>query len=101
MGVILAKEVGDNHEWPYVPELHLEWEMDFHNNHIGRSLYLANPIADGWKMKDLVLQAIQNGDCRYLKPVNHILSPSWVGIQECSYCLNGILPNTVMLPTNQ
>jgi hypothetical protein len=100
IGYDLAKEVGDNHEYVRIPELRLEWEMDLHNNEVGRQITIANPFLDPNSYRILVLSAIQNGDCRYLKPVDHVLSGTYAA--DCQpACLNGILPTTVMLPTNQ
>jgi hypothetical protein len=100
IGEQLAIEVGDNHENKRFPVLHLEWEMDLFNNSVGRAIGLAHEDdGDLLTFQTFVLTAIANGECIYLTPINHVLSPPFDPI--CTTCLNGILPNTVSLPTNQ
>lgn len=102
IGETLAKEVGDNHEDSLIPELHLEWEMDFFNNAVGRAIGVAHPYPEGdiITLEAFVLSAMSNGECRYLKPVDHEISKAYDGGQTPGY-LNGILPFTIMIPTNE
>ncbi len=101
IGETLAIEVGNNHEFPRLPILHLEWEMDLFNNSIGRAISAEHPYPDG-DLNTLVFyveSAIHQGRCVYLDPVDHEVSDAFnLG---CPTCLNGILPTTITKPTNE
>ena len=80
----------------------IEKQMDLYNNNVGRAIGAAHPYPDGdvITFKTYVLNAISNGDCVYLKPVDHVLSPSY-NFDCLPTCLNGILPDTKRKPTNE
>ena len=44
------------------------------------------------------------GELRFINPLDFILSPRYDanndGIQDCSTCLNGIISNSILTPTN-
>ncbi len=99
VGAYITKLFSDAHETEHPPVLHLETEMDLFNNAIGIQLGSANSSADIHEMADIVQDNILSGACRYLDPVDHDLSPPYVS--DCSTCLNGILPMTVIKRTDQ
>ena len=99
MGVAITKLFSDAHETEHPAVLHLETEMDLFNNSVGLQTGKDNPLASRHTMADIVHQKVLDGYCKYLDPVDHTLSPP-IG-QNCSSCLNGILPATVIKWTNE
>jgi hypothetical protein len=120
LGHDLAKQFGDAHESEHPQVLHLETEMDFWNNWQGYAIgvanpcsysFLGNPVVPEAQIEAAVLMAIQNGQCRYLSPVDHALSPAY-NEKETPINpkkMNGILittihevpESTLLKPTNQ
>lgn len=99
VGGAITKLFSDAHETEHPAVLHLETEMDLFNNSVGIQTGIDNPSANRHTMADVVHQKVLDGYCKYLDPVDHDLSPQYDG--NCSSCLNGILPTTIMKPTNQ
>lgn len=102
IGAPMTKLFSDAHETEHPPILHLETEMDLFNNGVGIQTGLDSPwYTSNDQMANIVHQKVLDGFCLYLDPVDHELSPTFIGLENCSYCLNGILPTTVIKPTNE
>jgi hypothetical protein len=74
-----------------------------YNNNVGIQLGINNFNVDIHEMANIVHAAVLAGECKYLSPVDHIASPEYdpVNNPNCTNCLNGILPATVMKWTDQ
>jgi hypothetical protein len=103
VGPYITKLFADAHETEHPPILHLETEMDLFNNDVGINIGVHNPNVNIHGMADIVHVAVLGGGCKYLSPVDHIASPEYdpVNNPNCTNCLNGILPTTVMKWTDQ
>jgi hypothetical protein len=81
--------------------------MDLFNNLIGVNYCLNNcgNSTSNNSIAEAIVNKLNNGDLKYIKPLNFSASPSYDanldGVQDCPTCLNGILSNSVLTPTNQ
>ena len=99
VGGAITKLFSDAHETEHPEVLHLETEMDLFNNGVGIQTGKDNPLASRHIMAEIVHQKVLNGYCKYLDPVDHVLSPPYD--PTCPNCLNGILPTTITKWTNE
>jgi hypothetical protein len=108
-GNSIAYQFGVAHESEDPTVLHLEKEMDLFNNGIGigagSSYNFPIFVSDATVSND-IYQKLLNGELKYLAPLDFNLSlPYDINphdhIQDCPTCLDGILPNTILKPTNQ
>jgi len=93
------------HESEVPAVLQLEKQMDLFNNSVGID-YCSNCwLTSDNSIADAILIRLNNGELRYIKPLNFVASPYYDGnndgIQDCPTCLNGILSSSVLTPTNQ
>jgi hypothetical protein len=99
LGLDLAKEYGDAHESGHAAVLALETEMDLWNNNNG---YLAGftrqaPLVNGYPfppfeiLKQVAFDQIQDGSCKYLDPVSHLISKKFDSNIADPTRLNGLL----------
>ena len=95
----MTQQFADAHETEHPQILHLETYMDLFNNGVGISIGVNQPSLDIHAMADYVNQAVLQGLCKYLDPVDHVASPDYD--PNCSYCLNDILPTTTLKWTDQ
>lgn len=101
----IARLFSNAHESENPLSLILEKEMDIFNNNVGHLIGDdANIFISDNDLSNLVYMGFTNGDLRYITPLDFIASPNYDangdGIQDCSTCLNGILPSSVLTPTN-
>jgi hypothetical protein len=106
--ISIAEQFGNAHESTTPLPLALEKQMDLINNSIGfviGSSYMFPAFTSDQTVENDVLTKFNNGEFKYIKPLNILLSPLYDGNQDgqqdCPTCLNGILPNSVLTPTNQ
>jgi hypothetical protein len=83
------------HESEVPQQLHLEREMDLFNNGVGISYCWNCWITSNNSIADAIIEKINNGELKYLSPLNIFQSPKW------PQGLNGILPSTTIKWTNQ
>jgi len=80
LGADIAKEFGDAHECDNTPDLHLEGEMDLHNNAMGRSIYNSLPKPNNGALPTHVISAeicerLENGDLKVFSVPSNNQSP--------------------------
>ncbi len=95
VGNVWAWAFAEAHETSTPAELSLEEDMDRFNNGVGISLWQANPTSTDDQLATIVQTALLSGELRYLSPLNFIQS------QRQPVGLNGIIPSTQLIPTNQ
>ncbi|GDX41953.1 hypothetical protein LBMAG22_04820 [Bacteroidota bacterium] len=83
------------HESEVPQELQLEREMDMFNNSVGISYCWNCWTTSNNSIANAVIDKLNNGELKYLSPLNHIQSPDW------PLGLNGILSSTTIKWTNQ
>jgi hypothetical protein len=92
------------HESEVPPVLRLEKEMDIFNNNAG-IVYCWNCWGtSNATIRNGIMSKLNNGDLKYINPLNFVLSKAYDdnndGIHDCPTCLNGIVPSSVLIPTN-
>lgn len=89
LGEVQARKWGEAHESEVPANKTLEKQMDLFNNEVGIGLAEVNYVN---VLSDKVWSAMQNGELRYLSPLD-FMNPTYV---------NGIIPGiTQLIPTNQ
>jgi hypothetical protein len=86
------------HETSTPPQFAIEKYMDIHNNLIGMALYNSNPGLTNAQYSQLVWNAGQNGDLRYLTPINYNSTCYW-GCPGNPLGDHGISASTHLTPT--
>lgn len=107
-GSEIVRLFGQAHESEVPSVLELEKQMDLHNNEVGIN-YCWNcfpGVSSNSSIADAILTRLNNGELRYLKPLDFVLRPQYDQnrdkIQDCPTCTNGIIPGvTSLVPTNQ
>ena len=93
------------HESEVPLQLQLEKQMDIFNNNVGISYCWSCWTTSDNAIANAILSKLNNGELKYIKPLDFISSPIYDAnhdrIQDCASCLNGILPSSVLTPTNQ
>lgn len=93
------------HESEVPSVLHLEREMDIFNNNVGISYCWNCWGTSNNTIRNGIMNKLNNGELRYIKPLDRLLSHLYDenddGVQDCPTCLNGILPSSILAPTNQ
>jgi hypothetical protein len=101
----IVLQFANAHESEVPSALNLEKDMDLFNNSVGINYCLNCWTTSNSSIASAILTKLNNGDLRYIKPLDFVASPTYDanrdGIQDCSTCLNGILPSSVLKPTNQ
>jgi hypothetical protein len=105
VGIQLALAFSNAHESETPSLLIKEVQMDIHNNAIGVNIGVnASIFVSDLDLSNTVYQSLLNGLLYYLNPLDWISSPPYDAngddIQDCSNCLNGIIPSTTLTPTN-
>ena len=105
VGAYMAKLFSDAHESETPLKLLLEKQMDLFNNAIGHQSEINYPSASILELVNLIYREMLDGNLRYLSPLNWSYSPRYDvnrdGVQDCVTCLNGIISETILTPTNQ
>jgi hypothetical protein len=103
----IAKKFADAHESEVPTELLKEKEMDLWNNEVGLNIgdVMFPVFISDESLADDVMEKILDGSLKYLSPLDFTASPRYDanhdGIQDCPTCLNGIVPTTLLIYTNQ
>jgi hypothetical protein len=103
--VVLPAKVqlfADAHESEVPFILSLEKEMDLFNNSVGIAIgsSMIPFLGSNTSASSKVWDAKENGELKYLAPLNLTLSPPWNA--NCGNCGNGIVPGvTHLVPSNQ
>jgi hypothetical protein len=100
----IVRKFANAHESEVPAVLILEKQMDLFNNDVGISYASWLFFASDESVANAIKEKLDNGELRYIKPLDNVLSKPYDlngdGIQDCVTCLNGILPNSVLAPTN-
>lgn len=93
------------HESEVPSQLQLEKQMDIFNNNVGISYCWNCWTTSNSSISNAIMTKLNNGELKYIKPLDFTSSPNYDangdGVQDCPTCLNGILPTSVLTPTNQ
>lgn len=85
--------------------LQLEKQMDIFNNNVGIAYCWNCWNTSNSTIETAIMNKLNNGELRYINPLDPIASDKYDrngnGIQDCPTCLNGIIPSSVLTPTNR
>jgi hypothetical protein len=83
----------------------LEKQMDIFNNNVGIAYCLNCFSTSNSTISNAILTKLNNGELRHIKPLSLAASPYYDansdGVHDCSYCWNGIISSSILVPTNQ
>ena len=93
------------HESEVPDVLSLERDMDIFNNNKGIAAGATATNHSNQMVANTIMQLLVIGELKYISPLDFVASEKFDkdrdGVQDCSTCLNGILPNSILVPTNQ
>jgi hypothetical protein len=99
VGGFLALSFSTAHETDTPAKFQLEKQMDLHNNSVGIGL-CPQPALIISHLAQTAWQAVQDGTCWYLSPINYS-DPCFWRCAGNTTGTNGIAANTIVKPTNQ
>jgi hypothetical protein len=103
----IVRMFANAHESNVPPLLYLEKNMDLFNNEVGIGIFENCQSCNGFTdniVAGIVLSRLVQGELRHIFPLNYVTSKDYDGnkdgYQDCTNCLDGILPNSTIIPTN-